>query len=68
MDISRINLIENKDDPKWVIHRDHACVQIELHDIIILLFSVILKCHDNQNQGEIFSTVIQQHNITMIIS
>ena len=31
---------------------------VELGDIMILSFIVILKCHDNQNQTEIFNIVI----------
>ena len=31
---------------------------LELGDIMILSFIVILKCHDNQNQREIFNIVI----------
>ena len=34
------------------------CCLLELGDIIILSFIVILKCHDNRNRREIFNIVI----------
>ena len=33
-------------------------IQLELGDIMILSFIVILKCHDNRNRREIFNIVI----------
>ena len=44
-----------QDDVKPIVQSSHV---LELGDIMILSFIVILKYHDNRNRGEIFNIVI----------